>query len=340
MVIGLENFRQSLEIVDKNNIYARNLTYSVQTNATLINPAWCRLFSEYQFSIGVSMDGPQLIHDSNRVGWTGKGSYSRALRGIEHLQAHGIKYVGICVLTDYSLDYPDEIFDFFVDHGFASFGFNSEEIEAAHTRSTLLAGSTLKHFSQVKRRYVQFMTRIVERWIQAGGAVQIRELEHQSSNIALRSLRPSMVPMQDVSSGMKIITVRADGALLTFSPELASGTLEDKDAFVVGHVDEVVELEDICADLRYQQMRTAIRSGIEKCRQQCDYFGVCGGGWPSNKYFENGTFDCAETRNCSLHIKSLTDVIMARFARTSEFQHALQEYYDKRVAERQVTVSA
>jgi uncharacterized protein len=49
------------------------------------------------------------------------------------------------------------------------------------------------------------------------------------------------------------------------------------------------------------------------CRQSCDYFGVCGGGSPGNKFFERNTFATTQTLKCALQTQELTDVILDLF---------------------------
>jgi uncharacterized protein len=39
-------------------------------------------------------------------------------------------------------------------------------------------------------------------------------------------------------------------------------------------------------------------AGVERCRDACEYFSLCGGGAPANKLYENGSFDSAETAYC------------------------------------------
>ena len=46
------------------------------------------------------------------------------------------------------------------------------------------------------------------------------------------------------------------------------------------------------------------------CRQQCRYFGFCGGSPPGNKFFENGTFASTETMFCRLHKQTCMDVTL------------------------------
>ena len=93
---------------------------SVQTNATVINGAWCDCFERNRIEVGVSMDGPAFLHDRHRRTRTGLGSHAACMRGIQWLQQRQIPFQVICVITQESLRYPDELFRFFVDHKPAS----------------------------------------------------------------------------------------------------------------------------------------------------------------------------------------------------------------------------
>jgi sulfatase maturation enzyme AslB (radical SAM superfamily) len=56
-------------------------------------------------------------------------------------------------------------------------------------------------------------------------------------------------------------------------------------------------------------MNDAIQAGVRKCRESCGYFGLCGGGAPSNKFAENGRFDSTETLYCRFKKQLLIDVV-------------------------------
>ncbi len=64
---------------------AMEFTQHVQTNATLINDEWCDCFRRNRIVVGISVDGPEDIHDANRRFRNGRGSHALALRGIEAL---------------------------------------------------------------------------------------------------------------------------------------------------------------------------------------------------------------------------------------------------------------
>jgi uncharacterized protein len=57
-------------------------------------------------------------------------------------------------------------------------------------------------------------------------------------------------------------------------------------------------------------MLADIDAGVERCRQSCEYFSVCGGGEPVNKLAENGTFVSTETTYCRMAKMRATDLVL------------------------------
>nr|WP_074308545.1 radical SAM protein [Micromonospora cremea] len=60
---------------------AGSVRHEIQTNATLINRRWCKLFAAYGFDVGVSIDGPGPLN-RNRLDRAGNPTDSRTLRGM------------------------------------------------------------------------------------------------------------------------------------------------------------------------------------------------------------------------------------------------------------------
>jgi len=96
-----------------NHLKEKEVTFTIQTNGTLINEKICRVFKEREFVVGISLDGPQHIHDRNRKYESGKGSFSQVMNGIELLRKHKIPFSIISVVTD-----PEEMkesYSFFLE---------------------------------------------------------------------------------------------------------------------------------------------------------------------------------------------------------------------------------
>jgi uncharacterized protein len=113
------------------------ISHAFQTNGTLINRAWCDLIKKYRVKVGVSLDGPAFIHDAHRKTRKGLGTHASTMRGISLLQANEIDFSVIAVLTQNSLDFPEEIFNFFMEHQIRNVGFNIDETEGANPSSSL-----------------------------------------------------------------------------------------------------------------------------------------------------------------------------------------------------------
>jgi len=63
----------------------RGVRHHVQTNATLIDDAWCAFFEERDVRVGLSIDGP-AERDGGRVTRSGRPAHGRIVRGIERLR--------------------------------------------------------------------------------------------------------------------------------------------------------------------------------------------------------------------------------------------------------------
>jgi uncharacterized protein len=118
-------------------------------------------------------------------------------------------------------------------------------------------------------------------------------------------------PINNLVIPFGIITVDVKGGIYTFSPEIAGYGSRDFDTFSIGNV-----FTDSFEDMRNSSVLTAMSSqiaaGVELCRTSCRYFSVCGGGAPSNKVFENGTFASTSTTYCELTKKRVTDFLLEK----------------------------
>ena len=62
---------------------------SVLTNGTLVDEETIRVFKETRPTVGVSIDGPQYLHDAERVDERGRGAFNAASRGYNNYKMLG-----------------------------------------------------------------------------------------------------------------------------------------------------------------------------------------------------------------------------------------------------------
>ena len=83
------------------------ITNVIQTNGTLLTDEWCAFLHDEGWRVGVSIDGPEHVHNRYR-----NRSFGRVMSGIERLYRHRVDYTLMAVVTDYSAKYPQEVYDF------------------------------------------------------------------------------------------------------------------------------------------------------------------------------------------------------------------------------------
>lgn len=84
LLIGKERFERLCRRLLKSGP-AGKITLCMQTNAMLIDEEWINLFTEFNVSVGVSIDGPKEIHDRFRLDKAGRPTFDKTARGIHKL---------------------------------------------------------------------------------------------------------------------------------------------------------------------------------------------------------------------------------------------------------------
>src|SRR6266700_2837148 len=300
MVLPIDFYRRAFRLIDGLKPADLAVTHSFQTNGTLIDDVWCEFFAAEQISVGVSIDGPQRLHDINRRTRSGHGTFERTISGIRRLRRHGVPFHVISVLSPESLTAPGEMFEFYVDEGIERVCFNVEESEGDHvSRSFGEAG--------IADSYYRFLR---EFWRLAAASPEkfafIREIDEAPQQV----LRPKeAVFFNQLVEPFAITSMDWAGNLATFSPELLGLKNPAYDDFIIGNINRD-RLIDLPGRPVLKKMLADITAGVELCRQSCEYFSVCGGGEPVNKLAENGTFVSTDTTYCRMTKMRATDLIL------------------------------
>src|SRR5262245_59967679 len=155
LVMPVDFYEEATALLGRANRGGVRVDHSFQTNATLIDRRWCDFFLRHNVHLGVSVDGPDFLHDRYRRTRQGAGTLDRVLRGIRQLGEHQVPFFALTVLTAESLAYPDELFDFHRTNEIGSIGFNVEEIEGPHITSSLLGAGMRERFRRFFRRFLE-----------------------------------------------------------------------------------------------------------------------------------------------------------------------------------------
>ena len=113
LMAGIDFFKKALTFQKKHLPQGKNFLNGIQTNGTLITNEWGAFFAENGFTVGVSLDGTEDLHNAMRRFENGVGSFDKTLRGYKLLQAHGINPEILCVVNAFNVYYPLVVYGFF-----------------------------------------------------------------------------------------------------------------------------------------------------------------------------------------------------------------------------------
>jgi uncharacterized protein len=315
-VLPVEFYRDAFRTIAALKPAGISISHSFQTNGMLIDDAWCDFLLAEEVGVGVSIDGPRHLHDRNRLTRSGQGTFDRTVAGIRLLRRRGVPFHVISVLSSASLKSPGEMFDFYVSEGIREVCFNVEESEGQHVSATFAQHDVEAEFSR-------FMTEFWRRSAAAPGKITfIREVDHAIRQV----LRPQdAVTSNQLTEPFAVTCMDVAGNISTFSPELLGLKNAEYGDFLLGNIN-TDRLVDLLAHPNLAKMRRDIDAGVELCRQNCQYFSVCGGGEPVNKLSENGSFVTTETTHCRLTRMRVTDLVLDAIDRLPVSEPAINHF--------------
>jgi uncharacterized protein len=121
-LLGLEFFRTVVALQAKHS-QGKKVSNTIQTNGTLLDDEWCAFFAREEFLVGLSVDGPQDLHDTYRVDKGGNPTFEKVMRGLELLKKHDAQFNTLTVVNRANVEHPLRVYRFLDEAGSRFFQF-------------------------------------------------------------------------------------------------------------------------------------------------------------------------------------------------------------------------
>lgn len=111
LLAGIDFYRKAVELQQR---YAagRQIENTLQTNGTLVNDEWCDFFRENNFLVGVSLDGPEEVHDAYRCDCGGAPTFGKVMQAVEKMHNREVEYNILATVNSRSEGRGKEIYRF------------------------------------------------------------------------------------------------------------------------------------------------------------------------------------------------------------------------------------
>lgn len=260
LLAGISFYERVLKLEEKYCRPNQQVQNSIQTNATLLNEKWLRFLDANGFRIGISLDGPEKLHDFARIDTGGKGTFAKVIRAVNLMQSLGVNFGVIAVINSYSIRCPEQIYCFF----------SSQELSFSPNICMDAGELTANPLD-----YARFMIRIFDLWMDEDNPrMRIRPLINATQ--AVLGLSPRYY---DVSIVPKLCRFQGNChkyLTVDFNGDVYPCDKFTETRFKLGNLLEA-SLQEISAFREYQQFFGQREEVVQLC-DGCEWFQVCQGG--------------------------------------------------------------
>jgi uncharacterized protein len=267
---GLGFYEKLVELQQQYGRGGQNVSNALQTNAILIDDSWCALFRQYNWLLGVSLDGPREIHDLYRYNKEGRGTWQRVMAGIETLKKNRVEFNILCVLSQANVEKPRELYKFFRGLGID----NIQYIPLAEFDGL---GNALP-FTITAEQYGRFLCDTFDLWWPDRRKIRIRYFDNLAEAVA--GQKPGTCTLHETCDSYVVVEYNGDVYPCDFFVEsdwkLGNVTLDS--------------WPEIARRTRRYSFAAKKTLAHPEC-QVCEYQSICHGGCPKFRHSPHRRFE-------------------------------------------------
>ena len=281
LLAGLSYFKKIVEIEKKLVLPPYRIVNSITTNAVELDSEWISFFKENNFQLGISLDGPQNIHDKHRKFFSGAGSFEKVMEAIKTLQKFDMPFGVLTVITSETAKRPNELFNFFLSNKIFNINFIPYSTPAEWLSPT---------------EYSCFLTNFFDLWFDLNNPeFYVRDF----SNIIARifGLESSMCEYSNCFGNYLGLDTNGD----IYMCDLLIGNKR----FLIGNIKNDT-LEQVLTSPQFTMLQKIARKNSPSC-QKCPLFLICTGGCMYRRFLGNSALPgkdiyCSSRKKIILHI--------------------------------------
>ncbi len=172
-LLGVDYFRNVVKLQQE---YANGkiIENAFQTNGVLLSDDWGEFLAQNDFLVGISIDGPEPLHDAYRVDKGGRSSFRRVMAGLAVLKRHAVSFNILTTVHRQNSYHPLDVYRFLREQGSGFIQFIPiVERQAAHATQdglrlvlpTYQEQAAVSNFSVEPVQYGRFLCAIFDEWV-------------------------------------------------------------------------------------------------------------------------------------------------------------------------------
>ncbi len=267
---GLPFFEKLVDLQQRLGRNGQSVSNAMQTNAVLLDRSWCDFFRSYNWLLGVSLDGPEEVHDLYRFNKEGHGTWKRVMESVQLLKKERVEFNILCVLSQANVGKPKELYRFYRSLGID----NVQYIPLAEFDAE---GNPLP-FTISAEQYGRFLCETFDVWWPERRRMRIRFFDNIAE--ALAGQKPGTCTMHETCDSYVVVEYNGDVYPCDFFVE---------GSWKLGNI-ELDSWPEIARRTRRYSFAGKKTLAHAEC-QVCEYQSICHGGCPKFRHGPHRRFD-------------------------------------------------
>jgi uncharacterized protein len=263
LLAGAEFYRKALPMLSDELSHLKP-DFAMQSNLWLLTPELAGILAMYHVPLGTSIDGPQELNDLQR----GDGYFEKTMRGYEVARSFGLRVSFICTFTNYSVQFREEIFNFFLQNRFRL---------KLHPALPSLRGNNPEKWALPPEEYGELLVFLLDKYLENLGTIEIMNINDLCRCIFTR--RGSVCTFVNCTGNT--FAVGPDGSI--YPCYRFVGMPE----WVMGHVRDRPTVEELSRSDAWQRMHR-YEEYVDTACAGCAHIRYCRGGCPYNAIVPTG----------------------------------------------------
>jgi uncharacterized protein len=263
LLAGAEFYRKALPMLSDELSHLKP-DFAMQTNLWLLTPELAGILAEFNVPLGTSIDGPEEINDFQR----GEGYFEKTMRGYEIARSSGLRVSFICTFTNYSVQFREEIFNFFLRNRFRM---------KLHPALPSLRGNNPEKWALSPEDYGELLVFLLDKYLDNMGAIEIMNINDLCRCVFTR--RGSVCTFVNCTGNT--FAIGPDGSIY---PCYRFVGMPD---WIMGHVRNRPKIEELSRSAAWQRMHQ-YEEYVDTACSGCTHIRYCRGGCPYNAIVPTG----------------------------------------------------
>jgi len=295
-LMGVDFFRRAIELAERYRRPGQVLQHTMQTNATLLTDEWCALLREHGFLVGLSIDGPQALHDTYRVDKRGAPTFDKVIAGLRLLQQHAVDVNVLCTVNAANQDHPLDVYRSFRD-----------DLGLRHVQLIPIVEQDDLSRSVDPEKWGAFLIAVFEEWVR-----------HDVGSVYVQMFDAALASWVGAPASMCIFGETCGNALaLEHNGDLYSCDHFVDPPYLLGNILHT-QMVELVASPQQRAFGDAKRDTLPRYCVECPVRFACNGECPKNRFTttpdgEPGlNYLCAGYRAFFLHVDGVMRLMAAR----------------------------